>query len=62
MKVKYNGKWLEVARVQYDYNIGKFCYEIHDKPVTDPKHTEWVTFDEKDDLVAAQNGIKTNKI
>ena len=62
MKVKYNGKWLEVARVRYDYNIGKFCYEIHDKPVTDPKHTEWVTFDEKDDLVAAQNGIKTNKI
>ena len=45
MKVKFAGKWYEVAMVQY--NFGKPYYEIYDEPDTDPEHTDWITHPEE---------------
>lgn len=40
MKVKYSGKWYEVAAVHY--NFGAKYYEIYDEPENDPEHTDFV--------------------
>lgn len=45
MKVKFAGKWYEVAMVQY--NFGKPYYEIYDEPDTDLEHTDWITHPEE---------------
>ena len=45
MKIKFAGKWYEVAMVQY--NFGKPYYEIYDEPDTDPEHTDWITHPEE---------------
>lgn len=40
MKIKYAGKWYEVAMIQEHF--GAKWYEIYDEPDTDPDHTDWV--------------------
>ena len=43
MRVRYKGKWYEAIQASYDYNTGRWYYNIFDQPDTDPLHTEWVT-------------------
>lgn len=41
MKVKFAGKWYEVAMVQEEFGVK--WYEIYDEPDTNPEHTDWIT-------------------
>lgn len=43
MRVRYKDRWYEAIQVSYDYNTGRWWYNIIDQPDTDPLHTEWVT-------------------
>lgn len=45
MKVKFAGKWYEVAMVQSHF--GRKWYEIYDEPDTDPEHTDWIVHPEE---------------
>lgn len=40
MKVKFAGKWFEVAEVQEDFGIK--LYGIYDEPETNPEHIDWI--------------------
>lgn len=40
MKVKYAGKWYEVAMIQESFGVK--WYEIYDEPNSNPEHTDWV--------------------
>lgn len=40
MKVKFAGKWYEVAAVHYEFGVK--WYEIYDEPEANPDHTDLV--------------------
>ena len=42
MKVKYKGKWYDVAMTRHEYETGLMWYEIYGHSDTEQEHTEWI--------------------